>query len=358
MAFPTFQSVTRKTFVAGTSHLVTMPATVNPGDLLIIVFAGASQTDNPTDPSGWDVLAAVTNECLWAWKKSAVGDEDGTDVNIVTADSSRGCSHVYRYTDWADIVIGANTTGTDATAEVANLTTGWGAVDVGWLVCMGIGGTLAPPTISSYPTNYSNGVTDNITGTGADAMIATARRDANAASEDPDQFTMNANDDTWDTRLIAIRGSAAATNITPSAVAITIVTAAPTVSLSLTIAPSPVVIPIITAAPSLSFIQTISPSPVTIPLVVTTPSITTVVVTPNAVAIPIVTASPTLTLTLTISPSSRTITIVVAAPTLIFGQTISPSAVAIPIAVPAPIITIEEVVSIRTWKSAWEEAWV
>lgn len=61
---------------------------------------------------------------------------------------------------------------------------------------------------------------------------------------------------------------------------------------------------------------------------------------------------------ITISPTPVTVPIVVTAPTITRDQVISPSPVAIPISIPAPTISLQSTSIIKTWKSAWEEAWV
>lgn len=60
----------------------------------------------------------------------------------------------------------------------------------------------------------------------------------------------------------------------------------------------------------------------------------------------------------TISPTPVTVPLVVPAPVVSYTQTISPSAVAVPIVIPTPTVSTESLSTTRTWKPAWEGAWV
>lgn len=143
--------------------------------------------------------------------------------------------------------------------------------------------------------------------------------------------------------------------IAPAPVATSISVAAP--SLVVQLAPVPVSIPIVVAAPSLAIV--LAPAPVQMPLVVPTPVVSTTsdtVLTPDPIAVPIVTAAPTLalvvapapvatniaiaqpTLALNIAPAPRTIPIVVAAPTL--ALQLAPAPIAIPLVVPVHVAAV------------------
>ena len=67
------------------SHLVQMPATVDPGDLLIMLVSLDNEPPSAT-PGGWTPLFAATQAAaeFAAYAKDAVGNEDGTTVDVTT----------------------------------------------------------------------------------------------------------------------------------------------------------------------------------------------------------------------------------------------------------------------------------
>lgn len=97
---PVLLSVTTTTIATNvTTHPVQMPATVAPGDLLIISIA---VDGNPTitTPAGWSAHSAIvvtTDRARHAqFLKVAGGTEDGTTVNITTSVAEQSIAHVHR----------------------------------------------------------------------------------------------------------------------------------------------------------------------------------------------------------------------------------------------------------------------
>lgn len=197
MAFPVVESVTPTIFsTAATAHLVTMPATVNAGDLLIarITTAGSNANGAVTTPGAWNLLHSTvggTTTRLSAYYKIAVGDEDGTTVDFVTFAAVKAVAHVHRISGWHGTTppeVGTATTGSSVSPDPPSLTPSWGAADTLWLASCGaaLGGSQS---VSAYPTDYING-NDDITTTSGAAFIGSANRNLNAASDDPGAFTL------------------------------------------------------------------------------------------------------------------------------------------------------------------------
>lgn len=204
MTAPTVESITTQSFNSGdTTHNVTMPATVNAGDLLVLgisFYVGGAITT----PAGWtalcvDTIITGTSHCA-IYGKLAVGTEGGTSVNVATANPALGASHVYRITGWNNISLaigvasGTPATGTSANGNPPSCSWTWGVLDELALTFVHLNPFSVVGTITSYPTNYTSGTdtvgTDGVTGT---AEIGSARRALSAAAspEDPSTFTQS-----------------------------------------------------------------------------------------------------------------------------------------------------------------------
>ncbi|MCK4843505.1 MAG: hypothetical protein KAS83_00835, partial [Dehalococcoidia bacterium] len=97
LAAPVVTSVTETTFGSDTTdHYVSMPATVDAGNLLIVLFTNDG-SDTVTTPAGWNELASnsIPNRVRFSvYYKIAAGTEGGTTVNFVTAGSEQAAAQV------------------------------------------------------------------------------------------------------------------------------------------------------------------------------------------------------------------------------------------------------------------------
>src|SRR3972149_4008656 len=147
LAAPVVASVTATTFGSDTTgHLVSMPATVNAGDLLIVLFTNDGSA-TVTTPDGWTQLASTPNGSavrLSVYYKKAAGTEGGTTVDFVTSAAEQAAAQVYRITDWDGTTppaISSAATGSSPSPDPASLNpTGWGVEDTLWLAVAGGGG--------------------------------------------------------------------------------------------------------------------------------------------------------------------------------------------------------------------------
>src|SRR6185503_8384152 len=104
-AFPTVVSVTESTATDVAAFPVTMPATVNANELLLIIEAHWNdQVDAVAAPSGWTMIAGDfdgDNDEINIFAKKAIGNEDGTTVTINYNDNHINSSaHTYRIQGW------------------------------------------------------------------------------------------------------------------------------------------------------------------------------------------------------------------------------------------------------------------
>ena len=208
--FPQVQFVTETSFAAEpTSHLVQMPAIVDPGDLLVILVSLHQEPPSAT-PGGWSqlFLLALGADEFAAYAKDAVGDEDGTTVDVTTTIGASGAAQVYRITNWEGTLVNGVEVGTavgaqGTTPDPPSLTASWGAENNLWLAVAGAADDDQAAT--AYPTNYTNGI-DTMSGGGANssAQVYSARRENAIATENPAVFTL-ATTEAWVANTIVIR---------------------------------------------------------------------------------------------------------------------------------------------------------
>jgi len=198
-SFPQVASVTETTFSADTTnHYVAMPATVAAGDLLLVLFTNDGDA-TVTTPGGWtqiNTLVRSTYARGSIFAKDAVGNEGGTTVNFQTSLTEQAAAQVYRIlaADWyGDIANGIASASFDPgavqTPDPPSLNPA--AWDVEKTLWIAYAAGSAWTSVTSYPTNYTNGRHIVTTADTTGASASSARRESEAASEDPGIFTMS-----------------------------------------------------------------------------------------------------------------------------------------------------------------------
>jgi len=210
LAAPVVASVTETAFGTNTiDHYVDMPATVDAGDLLIVLFTNDGN-DTVTTPTGWTALASNANgirvRCS-VYYKIAAGDEDGTTVNFATSGVEQAAAQVYRITDWHGTTspeISTAVTGTSTAPDPASLDpAGWDAADTLWIAVAGQDRGNQSGT-TAYPASYTDGTSTLSADSQQSCRIHSARRALVAASEDPGAFTIPVSEQ-WVAFTIAVR---------------------------------------------------------------------------------------------------------------------------------------------------------
>lgn len=215
MAFPTVESLTATDFESASTvnHYVDMPASVNAGNLLLIVIATENATSHAT-PSGWTAEESgqfTGGHMLSLFSKVADGTEGGTTVNVVSnAGGSNGGAIAIRISGWYGTLDGLEFNGTTtgsatATPNPPSLTAGWGSDDNLWLAVFGAADDEA--TVSSYVSGYSGGTYGHGGTTNNAAETGACWKQAAAATEDPGTFTLSENE-YWRALTIVIRPAA------------------------------------------------------------------------------------------------------------------------------------------------------
>ena len=194
-----------------TATNVTMPATVNAGDLLLVILAGwnSSNAVNWTTPSGWTLLGSLvgggTMRRLGVYYKVADGAEDGTSVNWVSSVNAFNAWVVYRITGYSGTPeVSTGTTGTSSAPDSGSLSPSWGTQDTLWISCCGVQNSTSTAQASA-PSGYAALTQVAAISSGQDVpRCSSAHRLLRASSEDPGAFGTSGPG--WAAYTIAIRG--------------------------------------------------------------------------------------------------------------------------------------------------------
>lgn len=203
--FPSFKDRLTQEFTTDTTtHNVTMPSTVNSGDLLLVLLTndGNATVTDPDGAGAWTSVSSATSGTAVrasVWAKVADGSEDGTNVNFVTSATEQAAVQVYRVpaNEWSGSIAGveasAAATGSTNVPNPANLDpTGWGTENTLWIAYAG-GSSYA--SVTSYPANMAGGA-HNLSNTGiAGASVSSAWQNSATASLNPGTFTMGTTTD-------------------------------------------------------------------------------------------------------------------------------------------------------------------
>ena len=200
--FPTVSSVTPTTVAtASTAHLVSMPATVAAGDLLIVIITLPGGSGNTiTTPTGWTLITTNSNGTTTRsgiYAKNAAGTEGGTTVGFTSSSSTVATAQTFRILagNWnagtltSVISVATPVSATTASPAPPSLTPSWGADDTLWIT-YSAGETYT--SVTSYPSGFSGGTMTTTGSSTTGASTATAQLHLNAATESPGTYTMNA----------------------------------------------------------------------------------------------------------------------------------------------------------------------
>ena len=203
-------SVTQTAFDTDTTdHNVNMPATVNAGDLMIVLFTNDGSA-TVTTPGGWSPLASNVNGSavrLSVYYKIAAGTEGGTTVNFATSAGEQAAAQVYSITDWNGTTppeISTAATGPSPAPNPASLNpAGWDVANTLWLAVAGQDRGDQEGT-TTYPASYTGGIGTLSSDVLGNCRTLSARRVHATASENPGAFTIPVSEE-WVAFTIAVR---------------------------------------------------------------------------------------------------------------------------------------------------------
>lgn len=215
MAFPTIASITTTASAnsSGASNNLSLPATIDAGDLLIGII-GRRDRDTWTPPTGWteivDVQPATENATLAAAYKIADGTEDGGTITFTSSGTGnlRKGGFVLRITGWHGSQAPEAATASASTTTDPNppsLTASWGAEDNLWIVASS---SASQNSTGSAPTNYINFTSGGEAG-GTKWGVNMATRENAVATEDPGTINWTTDPTGWGACTIVARPAGA-----------------------------------------------------------------------------------------------------------------------------------------------------
>jgi hypothetical protein len=195
VAFPQIQGtpVDTATPTLGTSHTIDLPTGIAAGEKLLFVIGLKAQTTDT--PITFDTLSATqiaqhrngVQGGIYVFVANATGSE-GASTNITIGTATRVLARVARVTKWTGNIAFAGNSATSANPDPPNVTPPWGAKDTLWFA-FGVS-NLGSATVTAFPASYSP--TGYIThASGTYVTMGYARRELNAASENPGTFTFS-----------------------------------------------------------------------------------------------------------------------------------------------------------------------
>jgi cellulose synthase/poly-beta-1,6-N-acetylglucosamine synthase-like glycosyltransferase len=203
--YPSVQTTaTSATTTAGTSHTLTLPTGIQSGDLLIAMLSGfigsGSTAVDISWPSGWteffeqDASTSTLHLAVAGAYRQADGTE-GTSITVTTNVSVLAAHNAYRITGAADPSVrppeaaSVGYTDTATNIDPPSLSPTGGAKDYLWLAVAAWRRTGR--VASTDPTNYTNAIEASSAGGASGTKLRSLRRQLNASSEDPSQFTLD-----------------------------------------------------------------------------------------------------------------------------------------------------------------------
>ncbi|KKK74017.1 hypothetical protein LCGC14_2887990, partial [marine sediment metagenome] len=179
--FPIVESTATTSTPLQEDHTVNLPSGIVDGDLLLIFVDIEDTAAGITFPGGWTQFFFVSDGInrMWGFWRDADGTEGATISVTTTPFAERGVYNAYRISGAEDpIITQPPEVTTFIGANLPSLTPTGGAKDYLWLVVLGTSSSGGAP-----PANYGNEVSViNFN------SMESARRELNAASEDPGDY--------------------------------------------------------------------------------------------------------------------------------------------------------------------------
>ena len=187
---------------AVTTAPVTSPANIITGDLLIMVLKVGS-TGTATTPTGWTLLSSrsSTGNSYIYYKISDGTENNHTNVTISTAHASAITYRISNYEGTPEASFAATNVN-----DPPSLTTSWSSTKNLFIAACTT--RQSNNAFTAAPTGYSNLLTigDPSTGTTTHVRLATAVKEANAATDDPAAFTTTGTLDNPHSSTIVVKG--------------------------------------------------------------------------------------------------------------------------------------------------------
>ena len=202
--------VTSETDTNATQHPIDLPATIESGDLILVLFTldgGEVITwDDSTCGTFTEQVDCVNSMGLHIEAKVADGTEDNCQLDVGTVGGERSTSHAWAIQTWEGTLSGglnvpSAASGTSLNPDPPAATDSFGTVD---RKTIAIAAHDFPRSISTFPTSYDTNQIQNQT---AHAGFGSAERDqTSAGSQNPGTYTLSGSDQ-WCAATASINGT-------------------------------------------------------------------------------------------------------------------------------------------------------
>lgn len=210
---PIYLSNTPSSFsTSATSHLVSMPATVSSGDLLVVITttrnsSGGAVSLRPVATGFSNILTQLTGASTTqgnVYTKTATGTEGGTTVDFATpANVDSLAAQVIRIQSgtWSSSVASSSSadSGSNMTPDPPLLASGWGGLNA-LFICGFCSNGAADPVSWPMPDNQLG----TTSGGASNTRVISCTQVSSAGTVDPSVFTMSANT-RWASFTLAVR---------------------------------------------------------------------------------------------------------------------------------------------------------
>lgn len=198
--FPTVPSLTESSVnTAGTSHAISTPASLVPGNILLIL------TNKGSGVATFDALAGYTElldeniaNGMTVWVHTIDGTE-GSTVTFTSSANTRSASIIYQISGAEPLSrvtpeLSTVATGTSVNPDATTVTPAAGTRDYLYITFFGMAGEEADDDtwVTGTPTNFTNlrQKSCGTAGTNLGGLIGSAARSVNSSSQDAGQFTV------------------------------------------------------------------------------------------------------------------------------------------------------------------------
>jgi len=210
-------------FSGNLSHQFDLPGTIDAGNVIVVI---ASIDGDPTISnilSGYTLIGRLSNSAddaqLGVFISEATGSEDGSEIALYDVDvdeNSNAIIYVIEgfygdFVDGTDYHLSTGATGNSDAPDSPSATAPWGSADNLAITMYSI--DRDNRAVDSYPSGYSNGLTQK-SGGSIGTSVGAATKAFSGATEDPGAFTLE-NSGQWVAATLLLRGTgtAAATEV-------------------------------------------------------------------------------------------------------------------------------------------------
>jgi len=199
---------------------LTYPSPIQANDLLLLFAATDGNATSVSLPAGWTALGSGSgfgsdgNVSLIYFYKIATGSESG-NFTLTLGAIERGAWRIRRIaaatwhgTTPPERTSGGIVVGNSTTPNPPQVIASWGSDDNLFFVLFGVDGNV---TVSAYPINYVDGVSDS-PGSVLGALLGSAHRELTSLANDPASATISLTEQ-WGALTVVVRPALAAPSI-------------------------------------------------------------------------------------------------------------------------------------------------